>query len=52
MSFEEDHRVDGWPTNLRVAAPDEVTDEGELERRFQVAVEMILRDKVFQGDLR
>jgi len=34
-----------------VAVPHEVTDERKVESRFQVAVEAVLRDELFEGEV-
>jgi hypothetical protein len=40
VEFEEEDRIDRGPARLRVAVGDEVTDKGEIEDAFQVAVEV------------
>jgi hypothetical protein len=48
LELEEDNRVDRWPPDARIGVPDQITDEGEIERVFEVAIEMPGRHEVIQ----
>jgi hypothetical protein len=50
LQLEEDHGVDGGAADWRLAILDPVTDERQVERGVEVAVEVIRRNKGFERD--
>ena len=50
LQFEVDDWIDGGPTTTRVTVGDQLAHKGEIEYPLEVAVEVIVRDEVVQGD--
>jgi hypothetical protein len=46
LELENHDRVDGGSPHRRIAGPDQVTHKGEVERAFDVAIEVVLWDEV------
>jgi hypothetical protein len=51
LQFEEDDRVDGGPTSIRVERTHQIPHEREIEPSFQAAVEVVLWDQVFEREV-
>jgi len=50
MELEEDDRINAGATPLGVELGDPLAHEAQVERGFQVAIEVILRNEVLEGD--
>src|SRR4051794_6693198 len=50
LEFEEDYRIDGGPPPLGVQLLDLAADKAEIGLRFQVAVEVVVRNEVLERD--
>ena len=48
LELDEDDRVNGRPTALSIELPCPLPDETEVERRLQVAVEIVSRNEVLE----
>jgi hypothetical protein len=51
LQAEEDNRVHRRPATTGVQWKDHVPDEREVQRGFELPVEVVLRDQVLQRDL-
>ena len=50
LQLEEDHRVDGGSPDVRVGITHQVAHEAQVERAFQMAIEVIWRNQIFKRD--
>jgi hypothetical protein len=50
LELEEDDRINCGPTDLGVRATHQFADEREVERAFEMAIEVIGRNKVVKRD--
>jgi hypothetical protein len=50
LELEEDDRVDGGPPTCAIEIGDPLAHKRQVESGIEVAVEMVGRDKLFQGD--
>lgn len=51
LELEEHHGIDGWPSGGRRAVGDDLTHERPIEAALDVAVAVIRRNKIVQGQL-
>jgi hypothetical protein len=49
VDFEEDHGVNTGATRVGVELLDQLPDEGEIEPLLQSAVEIVLRNEIFEA---
>ena len=51
MELEEDHRIDAGATTSGVEILDQISHEREVEGILQAAVEVVLGDELFEGEI-
>ncbi len=51
LEFEEDYRVDARAAGGGVAILDQIPHKRKIESPFQAAVEVVLRDEFFEGEI-
>jgi hypothetical protein len=51
LELKEDDWIDGRPAPRGIEGGDESPDKGEIEGLLEMAVEMVMRDQLLQGDI-
>ncbi len=51
LELEKDDGVNGGSSQWRIAVLDQITNKGEVECTFRLAVEVILQDEIIEGDV-
>ena len=51
LDLEKDYRIDAGAAHKGVAVDHQFSDKGEIERGLQAAVEAILGDEFFEGEI-